>query len=142
MRNLFVLLLIFCSFEDSSSQDGVTFKNGARYVEFVFVSFRTEVIASPDPKFVRLSNIKPQFKQLRAYLNSFPELVIEKQFHYSVWGDTIRINDLGVRVRILDMSQHFILWFKHPLREEEILERLRTFPEVSGASGPVSIINY
>jgi hypothetical protein len=81
-----------------SAQDGVSFRNGERWVDYVFVSFDQEVISSRDPKSASLNNIKARFSNLKNYLESLGDLLMEKQIEGSFWGDTIRTNDLGQRI--------------------------------------------
>jgi len=119
----------------------VTFIDGKRYVEYIYVSFKVEVVLLNSGSSTATSeNIKAEFSKLKEHLSGFEPYSLEQSFPGSRWGDTLRTNSTGDLVRVPDLSQSFVLKFSQPTREDDVVKFLRSLPYVRGATGPADIL--
>ncbi|MBD3342910.1 MAG: S8 family serine peptidase, partial [Candidatus Lokiarchaeota archaeon] len=118
-------------------RDGVLFSN-VLYVKFnkCLLDLPTGVtIADFNDISAKYTNITQYFKNLEFDYGAFQ---IQKAIPTAVWGDTIKINRrTGKPVKLIDMSQLFILHFSQMVPINFIIQDFEQFEEVSYAHQPI-----
>ncbi|MBI4546845.1 MAG: S8 family serine peptidase [Ignavibacteriae bacterium] len=118
----------------------VTIIDGKRYVEYLHLSFKEEVVVLAENQTVAgIGEIKSVYSSLMSYLQQFGPILLEQSFPGKRWGDTLRTNIHGEIVRVPELSQNFILRLPQPVPEEEVIKVLRDLPYVKAVSGPAAI---
>ena len=109
---------------------------GKVHINYLFVTFAEEVFRQDTVRYYELRDILPEHQQLKQYLSNIGDVIIQKSFPKSLWGDTVRTNRTGETVSVPNLARHFRIFFPRPMSEREVMDSLRSFPEIQEVGGP------
>lgn len=116
--------------------------NGVVYTSEINVKFKSKAFEKINSEgFAELNQLRQELEPVRDFLFKNGALTLQKVFMDINWGDTIGYNIQGKEVKILDISQSYIVKFQVPVKMWETVHALRELPGIEFADPPTFIVN-
>ena len=106
------------------------FIDGMHYTNNVHVVLTVDLFPGQTLQYYETDDIQGGHEEFRQYLTGLGDVIIQKSFPGSLWGDTVRTNMNGERVRVPNLAKHCRIFFSRPLPAEEVRDSLMTFYEI------------
>lgn len=91
--------------------------NGVVYTSEINVKFKSKAFDKTNSEgFAELNQLRQELETVRDFLFKNGALTLQKVFMDINWGDTIGYNIQGKEVKILDISQSYIVKFQVPVK--------------------------
>ena len=119
--------------------------NDLLYTDNIVVKFKENVVVVEKGKRkVGIEKVKSKYIKLNQVINKlkkkYGSITFVKQVPNAEWGDTIRTNKFGAKIKVHDYSQLFSMYFESFVPLDSIIQNLSSLEIVKFAHQPITLV--